>query len=182
MLRASLVGVVGAMFGCGLLARVDETAVVVTDDGGGDAASQQDAGDGSACAQCSASLAVVCGDGGESCPPALDAPGFFSWAQQRASQVGTRDPRCASMTTCPDYLMVIFPEGTDCSQSYLFDPNTKQLVSILHSCDSFILTTCLGSTVCLPSRCVPSEGIVPFNFTPPGCPALPVRALDAGAD
>lgn len=139
-----------------------------------------DAQDGvdAACAHCGQSLATFCADtdAGNVCPPALDSPDLFAWAQKMASRPSFRAPYCASMSQCGEQVMIAFPSGVDCGQEFIFDAKTKKLVAVAGTCDAFILVGCEAADGCMSGRCLPNdtEG---FTTGPPACPVLPDAGL-----
>lgn len=150
-----------------------DVGVYVTPEASADVPVQRDAGadvwDPDACASC-ASLESTCAalDGGPtSCPPDLDSPDLYAWAERQVTVNGLRGPGCTSLQACPEKSFIFFGTGVDCGWAFVFDPTTKKLDAVTHYCNS---GRCSGARVCLPNRCVMHAF---SEMRPAICPPLP---------
>lgn len=141
--------------------------------------SSLDAPDGNACTtSCTATLESACSK--TDCPPSLDSPSFYAWAQSRIVPISFKAPDCMSFPHCPEMVMLFFGDGTDCGHEFLFDVTTKKLVAVTNTCDGFQNVNCAGASECIPNRCMPNDNDG-YNLSPPACPPLPEAGLPDAA-
>jgi len=111
-----------------------------------------DGGNPNACV-CSSGLSGACA-ANRSCPPDLGTPAFDTWAEAKLDAGAEyRAPSCEQAPDCPELLTVVFPQGVDCAEQYLFDATTKAFVAFGHTCNVFVGEGCKAASQCIPERC-----------------------------
>jgi hypothetical protein len=137
------------------------------------------------CASCPITLDALCSpDGGADCPPPLDSPNLYAWAQTLIGPAKLVAPICLSFDQCPEMVALYFKYPSACEnlppggEAFLFDVTTKNLIAIVDTCDEFSIAHCQSASECIPNRCVPNEN--GFVTNSPACPVLPDAGLDGG--